>query len=327
MAAKPSASSKPPHTTLAEVPNGCRQPSPGTLFRRANGVCTVRPEGTWCWDSSTKPSRVPDLDGVIAVATSGIYELRLIADGKLRWANKPQRDEDRSTPPPEPGLLATLPRIAELVDDGAGVGLRGVDGSVYQVFDKFYAPSEDVEPTLLRKVVKVPLPKPAQRLQRLRGLYATLVGGEVFVANVDEASQVTAEPLTGNPPARVVSVSRGNSHICVLADDASVWCSGGNLRGQLGIGNVDARGATFQKTALPPACAVSTVGDRNFAVLRDGSLWWWGSRSLDFSPTPKAVPGVAGVEAFTFPFALGRNGELIQLLMGPVDQPKPLRFD
>lgn len=324
---KQPASARPQAAKQAVAPGECPRNPPGALFRRGARACAARRDGVWCWDSSTKPRRAPELDGVIAVATSGIYDLYLLTDGTLRWASKPQREEEGRAPPPDTSLLVGLPKLAELVDDGVGTGLRGVDGSVYQVFDQFYAPSEDVEPTLLRKVVKVPLPKPAQRLQRLRGLYAMLANGEVFVASVDEESQITVEPLGGNPPGNVVSASRGYSHLCVLTGDGAVWCSGVNLRGQLGIGNLDAVGATFHRAALPPACALSTIGDRNFAVLRDGSLWWWGSRNLDFSPIPKVVPDVVGIQAFAYPFARVRDGGIVQLLTSPLDQVKTLAFD
>lgn len=85
---------------------------------------------------------------------------------------------------------------------------------------------------------------------------------------------------------RVSRVAMGRSHTCVLLDDGSLRCFGGNLKGELGYGDTRIRGLTPETIPgrLPPVPL--PVGRRakdvvagvlsTCAILDDGSLRCWG---------------------------------------------------
>jgi alpha-tubulin suppressor-like RCC1 family protein len=113
--------------------------------------------------------------------------------------------------------------------------------------------------------------------------------------------------LTGN----IVSLVSGNLHNCVLIDDGSVKCWGGNSAGQLGNGVI-----TFTAQALPvdviglhqPATAIMAAGDFTCAALQDKTAKCWGSNShgqlgagltIASSATPLTVYDLFGVTALS----------------------------
>ena len=93
-------------------------------------------------------------------------------------------------------------------------------------------------------------------------------------------------PFGFNRSARSLSV--GRYHSCVVLDDGSVKCWGHNAYGQLGVGDVVARGSVVgdMGDSLPAvplgmrALAVSAGGNHSCALLEDGSVKCWGENSL-----------------------------------------------
>lgn len=73
------------------------------------------------------------------------------------------------------------------------------------------------------------------------------------------------------------ATSSGNSHTCAIKDDASLWCWGGNTKGQIGQGNTTA--FYSEPTELDRDSKwlrISASGDHNCAIKDDNSLWCWG---------------------------------------------------
>jgi len=71
--------------------------------------------------------------------------------------------------------------------------------------------------------------------------------------------------------------SSGNSHTCAIKDNASLWCWGGNTKGQIGQDNTTA--FYSEPTAVAPDSkwlSISANGDHSCAIKDDNSLWCWG---------------------------------------------------
>jgi hypothetical protein len=326
----PSASPQSPSSAVAVAAGGaagCPAIPPAALYRRAARACTQRADGAWCWDARSAPKRAVELDSLVGVASSGIYELFLQADGKLRWSAQPSRAEERDVPPPDARLLSALPRMAQLEDDGVNVAARAEDGSVFVIFDRSFAASEEDEPKLVRKLARVPLDAPAKRLILKSGIYVALENGLIASAVADASGAVTVGALPGSPPPGVIDVANGSHHGCVLTLEGAIWCRGANEQGQLGLGKLGSAEESYRKVDLPPACAVEVWSERSFAVLRDGSLWWWGSRGLDFTPNAKPVVDVDGVLSLSYPYVRLREGGVVRLSLAPLDKPEALRFE
>ena len=79
-------------------------------------------------------------------------------------------------------------------------------------------------------------------------------------------------------------VALGDAHSCALLDDGAVKCWGANDKGQLGVGDVFARGAAAADMgdALPavalgaPARAIAAGGSHTCALLTSGAVKCWG---------------------------------------------------
>jgi len=75
--------------------------------------------------------------------------------------------------------------------------------------------------------------------------------------------------------------SSGNSHTCAIKADNSLWCWGGNTKGQIGQDNATA--FYSEPTELVPDSgskwlSISANGDHSCAIRKDNnSLWCWGS--------------------------------------------------
>jgi alpha-tubulin suppressor-like RCC1 family protein len=108
----------------------------------------------------------------------------------------------------------------------------------------------------------------------------------------------TPQRVTGNHQFTRVVV--GTDHSCGLGADQTVWCWGGNARGQLGIGRrgLD-RFEPMQMVGIPDAISVAIPGTRYTCVLRQNRTMWCAGENtfgqigngntLD-QPSPAMVP-------------------------------------
>jgi alpha-tubulin suppressor-like RCC1 family protein len=75
----------------------------------------------------------------------------------------------------------------------------------------------------------------------------------------------------------VVSVATGRYHTLFLKNDGTVWSTGNNGYGQLGIGNYTSKTKPVQVQGLANIVGI-TCGERHsFAVSADGTIYAWGA--------------------------------------------------
>jgi hypothetical protein len=99
-------------------------------------------------------------------------------------------------------------------------------------------------------------------------------------------------------------VSVGLNHVCVVANDSSVWCWGANESGQLGNGTQTASTTPVRVAGLK-ATLVGAGQDQSCASDMAGRLRCWGSNAQGqlgrsgtaLSATAIAVPGIDGLRA------------------------------
>ena len=74
----------------------------------------------------------------------------------------------------------------------------------------------------------------------------------------------------------VASVKAGYYHTCAVKTDGSLWCWGGNEKGQLGAGDTISRSTPVRIGPAEGWTAVATGAEHTCATRADGSLWCWG---------------------------------------------------
>lgn len=93
-------------------------------------------------------------------------------------------------------------------------------------------------------------------------------------------------PLRG----RVLAVSAGRRHTCILLKDRTVQCWGENYDGQLGNGTTVDSLFPIEVKPLEDVAAISAGKDHTCALLLDGEVYCWGSnRSGQFGNHEKEV--------------------------------------
>ena len=98
--------------------------------------------------------------------------------------------------------------------------------------------------------------------------------------------------LPGTLP--VTQISAGGAHTCVIISDGSVYCTGKNDLGQLGLGNVTTQDIyRLTRTSLPNgshAISISAGAEHTCAVLQNGSVYCWGNQPFSLPNSESGIP-------------------------------------
>ena len=94
------------------------------------------------------------------------------------------------------------------------------------------------------------------------------------LANSRSLVPVQAAALPDGRVAR--SITSGKGHVCVLAQDGSVWCWGDNGFGQSAEASLTIRTDPVRVTLADTATMVVAGGNSTCAVLTNSQLWCWG---------------------------------------------------
>ena len=129
------------------------------------------------------------------------------------------------------------------------------------------------------------------RSRAVRRLVAAILLAVVTASLGTAPSPVQAdasETATGQPAFRFLTT--GSSHSCAILDNGLARCWGRNSQGQLGLGDVDARGdgpgemgdnlPTVDLGTGRTATAITAGGNFTCALLDNGSLKCWGGNSI-----------------------------------------------
>ncbi len=106
------------------------------------------------------------------------------------------------------------------------------------------------------------------------------VTGAPHAALVGRDAGVWASVTTGRSSYGHAGTTDG-SHTCATRTDATLWCWGRNVEGQLGLGDHRNRFAPSQVDAGADWASVVAGYDGTCAIRRDHSLWCWGDGRAD----------------------------------------------
>jgi len=116
----------------------------------------------------------------------------------------------------------------------------------------------------------------------LLALFSSLAQADfVFQQRIAPATEGQASPL------QITDVCTGANHILVLASDKTLWSSGSNYYGSLGLGDTNMR-STLEQT-LEGVEDIACSAHDSYALMSDGSIWATGRNNYN------QIPGSTGV--------------------------------
>jgi len=104
-------------------------------------------------------------------------------------------------------------------------------------------------------------------------------GGVMATGRVNDRYESAREyhrPVRVQGVGDVAQIACGEAHMLALTRDGSVWAWGQNRAGQLGVGDVEARGVPTRVPLLSGVSALYAAHSGSAARLADGSWRWWG---------------------------------------------------
>lgn len=140
----------------------------------------------------------------------------------------------------------------------------------------------------------------------------TVLGSDLLVAGVNSFGELgvgsvgaVSVPVQSSRvfSAPVVSVASGVGFSLAVLTDGSVWATGRNNAGQLGVGDTADRSSWVQVVLPKKATQVATTDASGYALLSDGTVYGWGSNgsgrlgdgTQDGRVSPAVVPGAVNV--------------------------------
>lgn len=270
-------------------------------------------------ESQDLPRRIADLDGNDAYALLGLAQDAGSDEIAAAYRREMARAHpDRGGTARQAQLVNcafdVLTRHRESYDELLDEHLRSEGPDVLFV-DPDVEPLEDPGPAPARRLPPLRVLATFAVLVAVIVAGLLLKDGDRDAGTVDESSGWTAseartvpegqEPTTAPPPpstqpsappsapvvaptqiASTVVVASGSAavagggHRCEVRGDGTLWCAGGNARGQLGIGSTRTAAAPVRVGPETARWVVAAVGGQSTCALQTGGeLWCWGDNS------------------------------------------------
>lgn len=274
---------------------------------RTSFTCVVATDSNfWCWgdnrlgqlgtgntQSSSRPVRIPALDGKVAKAATGSGHVCVQTNegGLLCWG----RNVDGELGVGDTSMRTTPTRVdigrpSERLTTGGGFSCaRGTDATLFCWGGN--ALGQLGIGSTIGQTVPVEVKNISGRIGRIAagGAHAcafTEDDGQVWCWGDNRVGQLgtgdtekrlvpTAVKGTSFRSVRTNELAGGGSHTCALRDDNTLWCWGGNRYGQLGTGDTEPRTAPVQ--ILSGVSQIYAGGAHTCALGLDGSVSCWGN--------------------------------------------------
>lgn len=295
-------------TASSDVPaqigsvNSWAQVSSGTL-----STCAVRDDGSlWCWgannsgqlgdgttDLRTEPVRVGEASSVwekVELSKSGMFGCALQSNQSLWcWGENGtgqlgiNPSTHRSTVPVKVGLTETWTDLslghafacATRSDQSLwcwGRNLRGELGDATMV--SRYQPAEVASAHTWRTLAVGY--EHACALDSTRSIWCWGLN-DVGQLGIRRAGTKQLPAEVTSPAVSFVQISGGSRHACGVDSNQRLWCWGGNLNGELGIGSALDQPSVVQVGTALDWRAVSAGTQHTCAIRESGTLWCWGT--------------------------------------------------
>ena len=272
--------------------------------------------------SRTTPQKVVGLTDIVSIETDWTRSYAVKKDGTVwGWGGFYIRTPDGSIDNTDTPVQ--LIGFENIVDISAGYGTFMAlmsDGTVWYLSDKV------TQVDGVRDIVQIAVgAEYTYGLKKDGTVWFWGANGET-ISNVNGVSTANGSaPQSLQGATDVISVQASAGGPLLLKKDGTVWASGINAAGQLGIGSYDSSDVLVQVIGLNKISRIAAhgIGFRSMAIRSDGTLWSWGKGYTGDGTTvnrriPVAVPSFINQVIEKDPIFVEVNGNILQFEQPPI---------
>lgn len=268
-------------------------------------VLALKNDGTvWAWgdnyygqlgngnyNDSYAPQQVPGLINIIKVSAGTYYSMALRNDGTVyTWGYNAQGQLGTGSSSYDSNTPSVVPSLSGItkIDAGsyAAIALKS-DGTVYTWGDNswgclgignFTSQSTPVIISTLSNVNTIAMGRFNGYAGKNDGTFWAWGGNTVGELGIGSTSSTAiTSPVQVVTLNNVAEISAGVQFFVVLKNDGTVWGSGDNLFGQLGIGNTTNQSSPVQVSGITNGVHLArSLASTSGVIKSDGTLWCWG---------------------------------------------------
>lgn len=274
--------------------------------------------------SRITPQKVSGLTDIVSIEADWTRSYAVKKDGTVwGWGGFYFRNPDGSID--NANTPVQLIGLENIVDISAGYGVFMAlmsNGTVWYLSDKV------TQVAGVRDIVQIAVgAEYTYGLKKDGTVWFWGSNGDAFssVNGVSTANESTPQFLQG--AVDVISVQASAGGPLLLKKDGTVWASGVNAAGQLGIGSYDSSEVLVQVIGLKKISRIAAhgIGFRSMAIRSDGTLWSWGKGYTGDGTTvnrriPVAVPSFINQIIEKDPIFVEVNGSILQFEQPPIQR-------